>query len=496
MIARLSAWRHILLVLALAGLHMFVWERGLAGDGWGYFSSLQSMVEDRDLDVTNNRYEVTNGLTFDARNQRWISVYPPGLAIFDAPFYLLGKLAYERGWVRPGISAGKMRPAYEGVGPETLALIVFVVLAHNLYALLALLLIYALLRRLAFSPGRAAFVTALSFFASPLHFYAQNGMSHAVSCCAAALTAWVLAGICAEEEGRARRWYWLGVTVGAGAIIRYASALLSAAAGVTLLATSWRRPARLIGLGLLYSAGLFSVIWILPVYLKLQTGNWFASPYSPNWRFDPTAPPLLNVLLHPRHGFLLYHPLYWLALAGIGAALFARPAVDRARRLMAGAGLAALVALGLVYGFWYSWWGSASYSQRFLTDAVPFLAAPLAIFLVRGRRAARAILALCLTAVSYVFFLLSNAGLVYDVDAHGPGQTIFDYRYVLDRGMSLRDVLHSLAGASFTLPFLSRHAVALGAAVALVLGAYLWLGLGPGRRPAGSGAGRPARGRP
>ena len=58
-IARIARARHILLVLALAGFHMLVWERGLAGDGWGYYSTLESIVEDRDLDLTNNRYSVT-----------------------------------------------------------------------------------------------------------------------------------------------------------------------------------------------------------------------------------------------------------------------------------------------------------------------------------------------------------------------------------------------------------------------------------------------------
>jgi Dolichyl-phosphate-mannose-protein mannosyltransferase len=480
MMARLASWRHILLVLALAGFHMMVWERGLAGDGWGYFSTLESMIEDHDLDLTNNRYEVTNGLSYNAGVQRWVAQYPPGLALFDAPFYLLGKTAYARGWVRPSIAPGKMRPAYERVTPETLTLIVFVVLGHNVYALLALVLIYGALRRLAFPAGWAAFVTGLSFFASPLHFYAQNGMSHAVSCFAAAATTWVLAGICAEPDGRPRRWFWLGLTVGAGAVVRYASALLSVPAGVTLLAVSWRRPARLLGLGLLYSAGLLAVIWILPVYLKLQVGSWFASTYTPHWYFDPKAPPLLNVLLNARHGFLLYHPLYWLALAGIGAGLFARREVDRARRLMALAALSALLSLGLVYGFWFAWWGGDSYSQRFLTDAVPFLAAPLAIFLVRGRRGLRAAAAVGLAAVSYGFFLLSNAGLAYDIVPHGAGQTLSDYRYLFDQGMSAREVLHALARASFTLPALERHALPLGLVAVAGLAGYAWLGTAAG----------------
>lgn len=491
MIMRLARWRHILLVLVLVASHMFIWERGLAGDGWGYFSTLESIIEDHDLDLTNNRYGVTNGLSFSVKAQRWVAQYPPGLALFDAPFYLLGKLAYQSGLVRPTIAPGKMRPAYNKVDQETLTRILFVVLAHNVYAALALLLIHGTLRRLAVPRGWAAFVTALSFFGSPLHFYAQNGMSHAVSCFAAAATARVLAGICVDPEGRARRWVWLGVTVGAGAIVRYASALLSVPVGLALLVLERRRPARLIGMGLLYSAGLFAVIWILPVYLKLQIGEWFGSTYSPKWNFDPSAPPLLNVLLSARHGFLWYHPVYWLALLGAGTALIAPSRVDAPSRLMSGAALAALLSLGLIYGYWFAWWGGDSYSQRFLTDAVPFLACPLAIFLMRGKRAVRVPLAIVLVLISYGFFLLSNAGLVYDVVPHGPGQTISDYRWVLDQGLTPGEIGRRLAEASFTLGYLERYAAWLLAGLVFLGGGYFWLGTVEERQTAGPA--RPAR---
>ncbi len=486
MIARLAQWRHLLLVLVLAGLHMLVWERGLAGDGWGYFSTLESVIEDRDLDLTNNRYAVINGLSYNANVQRWVAQYPPGLALFDAPFYLAGKAAHATGWVRPQIDPARMRSAYEGVDAQTLTRILFVVLAHNVYAALALVLIHASLRRLGFRQGWAAFVTALCFFGSPLHFYAQNGMSHAVSCLMAAATAFVLAGICAQPLGAARRWFWLGVTVGGGAIVRYASGLLAIPAGLVLLVLEGRRWRRLVGRGLLFAAGLGAVIWILPVYLWLQVGDWFGSTYTPHWHVDPKAPPLYNVLLHARHGFLRYHPLFWLALAGIGVALLRSGIASPARRLFAGAGLAALVSLGTIYGVWFAWWGGDSYSQRFLTDAVPFLAPGLAIFLTRGRPPWRVSLALALTAVSYVFFLLSNAGLAYDVIPYGPGQTVSDYRYVLDQGLTLAEIWDRVTGASFTLPLLRRHATPLIALLALLLAGYAGLG----RLAAGPAGGR------
>jgi len=480
MIAWLARRRHLLLVLTLVAFHMLVWERGLAGDGWGYFSTLESIIEDHDVDLTNNRYAVINGLGFNEKVQRWLAQYPPGLAFFDAPFYLAGKFAYARGWVRPTIPPEKMRVAYEGVDSQTLARILFVVLAHNVYALLALVLIDATLRRLGFSEGWSAFVTALSFFGSPLHFYAQNGMSHAVSTFVAAAAAYLMAGICVQPFGRVGGWFWFGVTVGLGAVIRYAGALFAVPAGLMLFLLYRKDARRLLASGVAFSAGVLAVLWVIPMYLKLQTGSWFDTTYTTHWVFDPKNPPLWNVLLSPHHGFLLYHPLFFLALAGIGRALVgatvSSDSAGSARRAFAGFTLTAVVALGLVYGLWFTWWGGDCYSQRFLIETVPFLAAGLAIFLTRGRRVWRVGLTLPLTLISYLFFLLSNAGLVYSGIAHGPGDRLTDYWYALDRGMTIPEVWHAIARASFTLPILERHGALVLAAFLALLPAYAALG--------------------
>ena len=492
MLAFLARKRHLLLVLALAALHMLVWERGLAGDGWGYLSTLESMVEDRDVDLTNNRYAVTNGIGFHEPTQRWLAQYPPGLAIFDSPLYLLGVEAWERGWVRPSIPPEKMRTAYKHTDSRTLTRILFVVLSHNLYALLAIVLIDLTLLRLGFSEGEAAFATALAFFGSQLHFYAQNGMAHAVSTCLAAAAAAILAGICARPGGRPGRWFGLGLAVGGVAIIRYPGVLLALPVALALLVLHRRSPGALIGRGLQFSAGLLSLLWILPAYVWLQTGDPLASTYTPHWRFDPMNPPVFNVLFNPRHGFFWFHPLFLLAVGAMIAAVVKRDGTRPERRLFAGSGLLALGAIAALHGYWFSWWGD-SYSQRYVTETIPFLAPGIALFVTAGRRAWRVPLALALTVLSYGFFLLSNAALVYDVMEGGPGQYLSDYRIILDQGMTLAQIGRRLAHASFTLPLLERHAALVAAGFVLLALGYALLGR-VARRSRGLGVGRPAEG--
>src|SRR4029077_298790 len=141
------------------------------------------------------------------------------------------------------------------------------------------------LRRLGFTRGLSALVTGLAVFAGPLDLFPPEGVAHAVGFFCGALSAYVLAGICAEPEGSGWRWFRLGLAMGAGAIVRYPCALFSAAAGGALIRLYRRSPGKLIALGLLFSAGLLAVISILPVYLKLQVGEWFGSTYTPHWAF-------------------------------------------------------------------------------------------------------------------------------------------------------------------------------------------------------------------
>jgi uncharacterized membrane protein YqaE (UPF0057 family) len=302
----------------------------------------------------------------------------------------------------------------------------------------------------------------------------------------------VLAGICAEPEGSRWRWFRLGLAMGAGAVVRYPCALFSAAAGIALIGLYHRAPGKLFARGLYFSAGLLSLLWILPVYLKLQGGGWFASSYTPHWIFNPWNPPVWNVLVNPKHGFLWYHPLYAIVIGAlVAAAASSRVAGGSQRRVFAGAALAALVAIATVHGFWFSWWAD-SYSNRYLSETVPFLAPGLAIFLSRGNFARRLSLALFLTLLSYCFFLLSNAGLAYDIAENGPGQRLSDYRYILDYGLGFGDVLKRIRNASFTIPVLARHAGLVAGAFLLLFALWAWLGRVADRR--GAPRTRPAEG--
>ena len=82
------SWELVFLILVL-GLHCLIFEDGLGGnDGWGHFANLESIIEDRDLDLGNNMYGWNgNGTKYCEKTERWVTGYPLGMTLLDAPFF-------------------------------------------------------------------------------------------------------------------------------------------------------------------------------------------------------------------------------------------------------------------------------------------------------------------------------------------------------------------------------------------------------------------------
>lgn len=112
---------------------------------------------------------------------------------------------------------------------------------------------------------------------------------------------------------------------------------------------------------------------------RWMTGEWTRSPYSfgdEGFRsLDFTRPQILAVLVHPLHGWLLYHPLYALGFAALTWRAFVAPTWNE--RMLCRA--TALVVLGSFYlqASWYCWWlGFGSFGMRSLgITAIPLLLA-------------------------------------------------------------------------------------------------------------------------
>ena len=177
------------MLLAVAA-HMLVFDRGLGGDGWASFATLEALAGRGVPWVEGENRGVMNGLVRTPEGHLVLQ-YPPGILALDALPFLAGR-ALDRGLPARWMANGAELPPAGRVPRGVFLSAAMIVLARNGATLLGLLWIVRALRRLGTSEGIAAAAAALAFFGGPLIFYSLVGMSHAPAFALAALLLLVL----------------------------------------------------------------------------------------------------------------------------------------------------------------------------------------------------------------------------------------------------------------------------------------------------------------
>jgi hypothetical protein len=435
-------------VLALAALHMLVFDRGLGGDGWASFAALESVVDDGDLWLENNLRGVANGIVKGASGHL-VMQYPPGIVALDLAPFLAGR-AIDRGLPAAWLAEGADLPPVGRVPRRVFLEAAAIVLARNLAALLGLAWIALALERLGFGERVAAAAAALAFFGGPLLFYSLVGMSHAPAFALAALLGWLLVR---QRESRRVGWALAaGATIGLATLVRYGAVAWLPTA---LLALAWSsRHPKTKRLGSLAAAvaGFAAFLPALPLYWHASAGSWGPPGYGGRMAISAASP--WNVLLASRHGLFLFHPA--LALAAMGLVAMAWKGKGE-RRAPAGAALVWFLSIATFNGWWSEWANAGGYGQRFLTDALPALALGFAALLARrerGRAPALGGLAVA-TAAGYLLFFAAVGALAPPPAPWPWPQRLADYRQLAEHPPGWRDLAAGLRRASLLVRALS-----------------------------------------
>jgi hypothetical protein len=444
--ARKQRWP-LAVVLALAGLHMLVFDRGLGGDGWASFAALESVVDDGDLWLENNLRGVSNGIVQGASGHL-VMQYPPGIVALDLPPFLAARAldaglpaALPVGWLAQGADLPPVGRVPRRVFLEAAA----IVLARNLAALLGMAWIAFSLRRLGWGERTAAGAAFLAFFGGPLVFYSLVGMTHAPAFALAALTGWLL--VRQRESGSTGLALAVGATIGLATLVRYGAVAWLPAALLAVRGGALRRSTLL--------AGFAAFLPVLPLTWHEAAGSWGPPGYGGQMAITLASP--WNVLFSPRHGLFLFHPALLFAAAGLLAMAWRR--TDRRLGMIA---LLWFLAIATLNGWWSEWANEGGYGQRFLTDALPALALGFAAVLggpsgLGARRWRSLALAgiIVTTTVGYLLFFAAIAGL-----APGPAplpwpQRLADYRPLVAHPPGPREIAAGLRRASFLVRALS-----------------------------------------
>jgi hypothetical protein len=393
------------LVAAVLALYLGRDARGtsarLAADAWYYHATTVSLVNDRDLDFTDEYRAMGNWYHLGpTATGRLANPFGVGASLMTVPLYLVGTaIAALTGGDTGGFGAAQVKLS---------------ILASPLYTVGALAFALRLCRRRLGASWPAGVGPLAVFLASPVLYYAvrQPGYAHPQ---ATFFVAWLVDAWDASFDTPAPRtrttWLGLGALLGAAALARPQLApwaILLPIAAVDDVRRGRRAPLLAWGLGALTAALVFApqlVAW------KVVYGSWVAVPQGPGFMVWG-HPAWSEVLFAAKNGLFAWAPL--LAFAGLGLVLAAREAPRLALGLVAGVALQVWV-----NGAVWDWWGGGAYGgRRFDSCAVAF-AFGLAWLLARSPRALRGALAalvavcvvgnLALAAASNVFTLEGDA---------------------------------------------------------------------------------------
>ncbi|MEQ8674661.1 MAG: glycosyltransferase family 39 protein [Aggregatilineales bacterium] len=241
--------RRVILILLLTVLcTMILLDRPLIrGDGLSYLVWIDTLAGDFDINLNNqhDRFREINTyqIQWDYDTERWVNIFPFGIAYLQAPFYWLGAGAESLGILDANPDYFN---AMQGVSQ---AKSVALMLGANLMALIACALAFLIGRRFC-ADWLAAVLAFLTFLATPIIYYSTVMPINSHNPGAFTLAVFVYAlvrcvGVSPErdpERSTFRGWWiLLGVFAGLSVLVRWQLAAAVAPAWILLIYTRhWR----------------------------------------------------------------------------------------------------------------------------------------------------------------------------------------------------------------------------------------------------------------
>ncbi len=365
------------------------WRYKVESDGKYYYAYLASLVEDGDLDFSNqfaspkypwmrteiDHYGLRNQVSPETR--RPPNPFPPGAALLWAPFFAgawgLGALLRQAGIpVDPNPYGRWFQYATMLSGP------VYAALSATLLARLAARFV---------SLASAWLSAGVLLFASPLYYYAvfEPSMSHVSDLFAFVLFLHAVL-LCREQEG-------FGAYVAlalSGALLILVRPQNAATVAIFSCVLAWERgtPGRAAGgrsrLARLVACSLALLLGAIPILLlnRYLLGKLVLVSQGPGFlRLD--QPMVVEVLFSARNGLFSHHPILLVGLAGFVALLASGR--GEVPRWWLWALLGSFVAQVTLNSCAADWWSGHSFGQRRLLSSLPLFVLGLSFVVERLR---------------------------------------------------------------------------------------------------------------
>lgn len=340
----------------------------LYGDDVLMFQVTESIVERGTVAVSSPSDTGDVAASRQGRDGRRYAKYGIGLSLVALPAYVVSDVVLE-----PVLSLREIRDPW---GNQRFGTVIYGTSLTNAVvggAVVALMFLLAL--ACGYRQRTALALALLLAFATLLAHYAAGFLSEPLSALCLTTVVYGLVRAGSDPLSR-RRWLLLsGFAAGLALATKVATGVALLAPGLWLLwlvwhwwrAERWRVVRALLAWGLPVAAWLAGVGW----YNWTRFGSVTETGYGDEVRefTTPLYEGLAGLLLSPGRGLFWYNPPLLLALAG--SLWFARRRPALALTL-----LGMLVALLLLYGRYYIWWGGGAWGTRFLVPLLPLLLLP------------------------------------------------------------------------------------------------------------------------
>ncbi|MCA9574776.1 MAG: hypothetical protein R3B40_14020 [Polyangiales bacterium] len=367
------------IALAFVALHAAAPLPALQGDGYYTYLWARSLAFDGDMDLGND-YALCGdpwGMANHSEGAGPRNQWSPGPAVLWTPMLVVGRLFH------PASLSDDPRVAGACQGPLT----AFGLFGTVLGGLLTLLLVFRLTRRYV-GVGPALLATAGIAFASPLTYYGAWLLSYGHAPAAFAVALFLERWDGTRRGAQARhplRWVLVGALLGLAMLMRPQNAVfvfgpLGEWLALTFMDLRERRRASaltMVGVGLLFTAGLALTFAPQLAAWKLSYGTYIAMPQGPHYMRWGQAN-LDGVLFASTGGLLTWTPLLGVGLVGLVLFSVRASSPSRAGRSVRPVAVASLVAFALtvyVNGAVWDYWGSMGFSNRRFTE----MSAPLGL---------------------------------------------------------------------------------------------------------------------
>ena len=364
-------WRHAL--RGYDNTFNFLWLRSLAVDGDWMFANDISQCPTLSEDYQRSALSLVSDVPDRVPNK-----YGVGWAVLTTPGYVLAELLVAAG---NGLGLWDLeRDGWNAVYQ------VCIVLWHAALGLVALGLAHAVVRRWVDEPWVSTGVITV-WLGSSLPYYQMSnvGMSHGAVFFSVAAAAFALVrGL----EAPHARWTWLaaGAALGLAVVSRHQSAVYCLFALAAVAARGRALGWRAAGAAVWLAAGAAPFLGLQMVAWRVVYGRWFVFTYGVEGEgFSWLRPAWPEALFSPFHGLFYWHPLLFLATAGLTWWAWER-------RGAAVVGVATTVATLYINAAWWCWWFAASFGSRSFDAALLPLMAGQAFLFERLPEAARRIL--------------------------------------------------------------------------------------------------------